>query len=346
MDLKSNEFKGVNISIERNDIDMLRLFLENGASVELAAQHAIKRLCSIKNCEIAKRLLELSRVDKNSIEVETSKSEERVRTQLKFNKTMLCLIEVCQSYDPFRLDDNVECDEFFNHMNLYEKVIAIVNSKKKDITDVFPSYHTYVSFKDLKSITSRNYYVKLVEIIEYIVDNYLQNTLKHIEYNELGNSGCGDVEILNDRHYDIVKSDLANQNFEMLKLLIEYGMDINSYDSLILRTAYKAGDIGWINYFISKGAKFSKESDGLEEACKSDKVVVLERWIRNGGVVPKNPEYPCINMACSLGNSDMVKLLVESGVDISDPERNGVRISCRLGLWRILDYLILAVTVK
>ncbi|OMH81459.1 putative ankyrin repeat protein [Zancudomyces culisetae] len=126
----------------------------------------------------------------------------------------------------------------------------------------------------------------------------------------------------------------------MLKTLIEYGLDVNSHDSLILKTAYKAGDIEWIYYFISKGAKLKGISDGFEEACKSDKVDVLKYWIKNGGVVPKDPEYECINMACLLGNFDMVKLLVENGVDLSDPTRNGVRIACRLGLKRTLKYLL------
>ncbi|OMH83202.1 putative ankyrin repeat protein L63, partial [Zancudomyces culisetae] len=98
--------------------------------------------------------------------------------------------------------------------------------------------------------------------------------------------------------------------------------------------------IGWIDYFISKGAKFNEESDGFDEACKSDKVEVLEHWIKNGGVVPNNPEYLCINMACLLGNFKMVKLLVENGVDLSDPKTNGVRIACRLGFTKTLKYLL------
>ncbi|OMH78626.1 putative ankyrin repeat protein L63 [Zancudomyces culisetae] len=110
--------------------------------------------------------------------------------------------------------------------------------------------------------------------------------------------------------------------------------------SLILKTAYKAGDIRWINYFISKGAKLKGRSDGFEEACRSNNVEVLEHWIKNGGVVPKNPEYECVNNVCLLGNFDMVKLLVESGVDLSDPERNGARIAYRLGLKRTLKYLL------
>ncbi|OMH78738.1 hypothetical protein AX774_g7865 [Zancudomyces culisetae] len=45
-------------------------------------------------------------------------------------------------------------------------------------------------------------------------------------------------------------------------------------------------------------------------------------------------------MACLLGNFDMVKLLVENGVNQSGPERYGVRIACRLGPKRTLKYLL------
>ncbi|OMH78604.1 putative ankyrin repeat protein [Zancudomyces culisetae] len=68
--------------------------------------------------------------------------------------------------------------------------------------------------------------------------------------------------------------------------------------------------------------KLKGGSDGFEEACKSDKVEVLKHWIRSGGMVPKNPKHSCINMACLLGNFGMVKLLVENGVDLSDPNQN------------------------
>ncbi|OMH79919.1 putative ankyrin repeat protein L25, partial [Zancudomyces culisetae] len=226
-------------------------------------------------------------------------------------------------------------------MDFYERVITIANSKIKNITNSCALYFKipYRSFRTRLIVkTCRD---KLVEIIDYIVEKNLQSTLNDAEYNETNESGYeNNVEELIDRHYELVKSELINRNFGMLKLIVEYGADINSYDGLILKTAYKAGDIGWIDYFISKGARFKKRSDGFEEACKSDKVEVLEHWIKNGGVIPKNPEYECINMACLLGNFDMVKLLVENGVDLSDPTRNGVRIACRLGFKKTLKYLM------
>ncbi|OMH78833.1 putative ankyrin repeat protein [Zancudomyces culisetae] len=184
-----------------------------------------------------------------------------------------------------------------------------------------------------------------IEIIDYIVENNLQNTINDTEYDEKNDvKDKNIVEVSINDYYELAKSELVNRNLGELKLLIEYGMDANANananGSLILRTAYKAGDICWIDYFISKGMKLEGESDGFEEACKSDKVEVLEHWIKNEGVVPKNSRYECINMACLLGNFDIVKLLVDNGMDLSDPKRNGVRIACSLGLRRTLKYLL------
>ncbi|OMH82271.1 putative ankyrin repeat protein L25 [Zancudomyces culisetae] len=291
----------------------------------------------------------------------TTASEFKVGRGLRFNKTVLCLIREYLPSFTIVPSHYFDFDQFFEYQDIYEELMAIIGAKKKDITNACMLYFGNSSrFGNFKDVT-RDQNDKLAEIIDYAIENNLQNILEQNEYEACKLGYEKDLEVLNDTHYDQAKFELVNQKFEMLKLLIEYGMNIGSTSfmqklfnifigkrnekidptgSLILRTAYKAGDIGWIDYFISKGAKLNGRSDGFEEACRSDKFEVLQHWIKNGGVVPKSPEYPCINMACLLGNFDMVKLLVESGVDLSNPERNGIRIACRLGLKKTLKYLL------
>ncbi|OMH85015.1 putative ankyrin repeat protein L63 [Zancudomyces culisetae] len=319
-------------------MDMIRLLLENGASVELVDQFVIENLLGIMNCEIADRLLELFDKDEGSYHVHDKVTN---GTKVRFNKTMMCLIEVCHAYHQTIFGSNVEFDEFHKHLDLYEKVMVIANSKRKNIAEAFDK--SYRSFH----VLSRGYekyvadFYNFYEILVYVILNDLEVTFNDTEYyrsNEFKNEKS--IKIFKGTPYELAKSELVNRNFENIKLLIDYGININCGNSLILRTAYKAGEIGWINYFITKGAKLEGESNGFEEACKSNKTDVLEHWIRSGGVVPKNPEYPCINMACLLGNFDMIKLLVENGVDLSDAKRNGVRIACRLGFNKKLEYLL------
>ncbi|OMH85046.1 putative ankyrin repeat protein L25 [Zancudomyces culisetae] len=338
VDLKLTHFEGILIAVKKKDINVLQLLLENGASVEPNVQHDIEKSSSVKNYEIAERLLMFSE-DKLKVKCKTLGDKLKFGMGLKFSKTIMCLIGLYQKYDAY--NDNAELDDFYEYMDLYEKMMTSTNSKKKDIVNVCASYFATLLHPSCNNKSKRACYDKVVDIIEYIVENDPEitfNNTEHCETNELENEK--DVELLNDEHYELAKSELVSRNFKMLKLLIEHGMSVNSHDSLILRTAYKAGDIDWIDYFISKGAKLRDESDGFEEACESDKVEVLQHWMKNGGVVPMNPEYPCIKMACLKGNFDMVKLLVENGVDLSDPEYNGVRIACRLGLKRTLKYLL------
>ncbi|OMH78812.1 putative ankyrin repeat protein L25 [Zancudomyces culisetae] len=375
VNLKAPEFNGIRIASENRDMDMLQLLLENDVSVGSVGKNVIVKLCSIKNHKIAKRLLEFFEIEKGKAKVksETSKTEVKSEKKLKFSKTMLCLIEVIlcfyqnelinslendhHDYENYEnvdgVDDNggggnyfyfdchVDFDDFLMHMDLYERVVSTISSKKKDITNTCALYFGNPNDTFECDAIQRDCYDKLLELINYISKKNLQRTFDDTEYDETnGLRNENNIEVLNDRHYELAKLELINRNFGMLKMLIEYGLDVNSHDSLILKTAYKAGDIDWIDYFISKGAKLKGRSDGFEEACKSDKVEVLEHWIKNGGVIPKNSRYECINMACLLGNFDMVKLLVENGVDLSDPTRNGVRIACRLGLKRTLKYLL------
>ncbi|OMH84296.1 putative ankyrin repeat protein [Zancudomyces culisetae] len=335
-DLKLPHFEGILIAVKKKDINVLQLLLENGASVEPNIQHGIEKSSSVKNYEIAERLLMFS---EDKVKCKTLGDKLKFETGLKFSKTIMCLIGLYQKYDAY--NDNAELDDFYEYMDLYEKIMTSTNSKKKNIANVCASYFATLLHPSCNNKSKRACYDKVVEIIEYIVENDPEitfNNTEHCETNESENEK--NIELLNDEHYELAKSELVDRNFEMLKLLIENGMSVNSHDSLILRTAYKAGDIDWIDYFISKGAKLRDESDGFEEACESDKVEVLQHWMKNGGVVPKNPEYPCINMACLLGNFDMVKLLVKNGVELSDPARNGIRISCRLGFKKTLKYLL------
>ncbi|OMH82137.1 putative ankyrin repeat protein [Zancudomyces culisetae] len=300
VDLKLTHFEGILIAVKKKDINVLQLLLENGASVEPNIQHGIEKSSSVKNYEIAERLLMFSE-DKLKVKCKTLGDKLKFGTRLKFIQTQ----------------------------------------KKKDITNVCASYFATLLHSSCNNRSKRACYDKVVEIIEYIVENDSEitfNNTEHCETNELENEK--DVELLNDEHYELEKSELMDRNFKMLKLLIEHEMSVNSHDNLILRTAYKSGNIDWINYFISKGAKLKGGSDGFEDVCKSNSIEVLQHWIKNGGVVPMNPEYECINMACLLGNFDMVKLLVENRVELSDPEYNGVRIACRLGFKRTLKYLL------
>ncbi|OMH82507.1 putative ankyrin repeat protein [Zancudomyces culisetae] len=330
---------------ERNygDKYMVRLLLENGASLGSETPNTIKNLCSIKNYEIVERLLDLFDKDTENAgaKPKTPEIEIKVGTRLTFNKIIPCLFEANLNLNKYYLDRNIEFEEVLEHLELYEELMMVINAGRKNINDTCAIYFSNPSGDTRSNQITRTCYNKLLEIIEYIVKNNLQSKFENTEYDEINGLGYGNnSEVLNDGHYELVKAELVNRNFEILKIIIEYGADINSHDSLILRTAYKAGDVNWINYFISKGAKLKGKSDGFEEACKSNKVEVLQHWIRNGGVVPKNPEYPCINMACLLGNFDMVKLLVENGVDLRNPARNGAGVSRRLGLKRTLKYLL------
>ncbi|OMH78838.1 hypothetical protein AX774_g7762, partial [Zancudomyces culisetae] len=131
-------------------MNMLQLFLENGALVSSNANEAIEMLCSINNYEIAKCLIES--FDRGWVKFKTSGRKPKVGTRITFNKTMLCLIEAIQSYyqtesynsyehnyeneaDFVYYGDHIEFDVFREDLDLYERIMLIKNSKKRDYTN-------------------------------------------------------------------------------------------------------------------------------------------------------------------------------------------------------------------
>ncbi|OMH85742.1 putative ankyrin repeat protein L25, partial [Zancudomyces culisetae] len=147
--------------------------------------------------------------------------------------------------------------------------------------------------------------------------------------------------VLSDCDYELAKSNIVDRNLGMIGLLIDGGLDANLSNHLVLRTAYKSGDIGWIDYFIEKGAKLGTEGYcGLDEACQSDNIEVLKHWFRNGGTVPTDPKHNGVRVASSVGNFEMVRLLVKNGACLSDPTYSGIKEACELNHQEILKYLV------
>ncbi|OMH81212.1 putative ankyrin repeat protein L25 [Zancudomyces culisetae] len=148
-------------------------------------------------------------------------------------------------------------------------------------------------------------------------------------------------DILDDEHFQAIKAKLLDRDFDLLKLLIENGAPINSHYFLVLRTAFRAGSIKWIDYFISKGARLGTEGyNGVSEACESGEVAVLRYLLKRGAIVDGESQFNGIKIACKLGNLQMVKLLVEKKADLSDPRYNGIKEACESNSLQILKYLL------
>ncbi|OMH82379.1 putative ankyrin repeat protein L25, partial [Zancudomyces culisetae] len=358
MDMKTGSVgsQGIRYACIYNDIDILRLFLEKGAKISQSSGFILAAVCDEHNYN-RKLVHELVNVPTNSRNSKNLNEDESVNEKnleigscnvkppgntLSFNKIFKFLLErltisrrqamIFMQYPELRsfsLDDN----EFTGW-----HIIYCLRRPTGDLTQLVQN--------------------KLFELLYYIDYNrlhphsYLHNqqqqctNLETVKKDKTSNDSVTrnlaiNCMILSDWDYEITNSQMANKYLGMVQLLIDNGLDTNAGHHVVLRTAYKLGDIKWIKHFIKNGARLGKERyAGLNEACQSDNIVVLEQWFENGGVVPKNPKYNGVQIACGLGNFEMLKLLIEKGAELDNPEYNGVKEACELNHVEILNYLI------
>ena len=124
------------------------------------------------------------------------------------------------------------------------------------------------------------------------------------------------------------------KEMELIKLLIKLGATLNyAYGNgvSLLQSACYSGDMEWVKFFISQGAKVNirtKCGTPLHTVCrKGDELLEIAEYLISEGA-PLNTynfryvEYP-IHIACRNGALKMVQLLVKSGASLNCTDKYG-----------------------
>ena len=123
---------------------------------------------------------------------------------------------------------------------------------------------------------------------------------------------------------------IKHNKFELVKLLIENGADINLSDNIDspLTIAIAKQDVNLISYLIKKGVDINRVDDQgntpLVYAIEQQQFKVIDLLLENGVKldVKSSKKSPLI-AAIEIGNSDLVSTLIEKGIDINNPDSQG-----------------------
>ncbi|OMH79625.1 putative ankyrin repeat protein L25 [Zancudomyces culisetae] len=320
--------KGVWCACINKNIEILRLLIKNGTKVQATSGDMLGVICNESYCsrEIIFELVTNSTNSSNNAAklhgcAETGKT-------LKFDKIIKA---------------------FLGRLNIHGRKAMMIMSQ----LTLGNIWYMQENIKGMYVVSREAIWCYAME---WTVKQLLFNIVDHIEKNKLHHTileakitgpisvfkkTIAGETVLSDCDYELAKSNIVDRNLGMIGLLIDGGLDANLSNHLVLRTAYKSGDIGWIDYFIEKGAKLGTEGYcGLDEACQSDNIEVLKHWFRNGGTVPTDPKHNGVRVASSVGNFEMVRLLVKNGACLSDPTYSGIKEACELNHQEILKYLV------
>jgi ankyrin len=109
---------------------------------------------------------------------------------------------------------------------------------------------------------------------------------------------------------------VERDDLELADLLLQKGADPNKSSSLL--RALSMGRPEMIKLFVEKGADFKTEPRLLEYAAASGKKEVVELALAKSGIVltdSENRGMPALIFAAREGSTDVVRLLLERGVD-------------------------------
>ncbi|OMH83091.1 putative ankyrin repeat protein L25, partial [Zancudomyces culisetae] len=162
-----------------------------------------------------------------------------------------------------------------------------------------------------------------------------------------------------------LKTAVESDEVRIAKLIIDAGVDLTSPDFEGIEIASSNKNVGMLRLLLENGAIFGLyNSPDILELCYIQGFEVTKHLMERFGNDSSGAKISEIDIKAGtrlkfnktllylivlfsnypgnfkdIGNFDMVKLLVESGVDLSDSNRNGVLAACKLGLKRTLKYL-------
>jgi ankyrin repeat protein len=246
--------------------------------------------------------------------------------------TLQSLIEECKSdEDKLKFEELAvarACDK--NYIETIKSLLEKYKSFREK--DTFIKFILFKAFMKDEVNIIKFLYNQDINITSEIEFNYLLDcsiTNENYELVELLLKGNLNFQIHNknlNKLYSKMYSNFKDKAFDLIKLLLERGIDINNSESKnefsFLLFACNIDRLDIIDYLIKKGANIEitgyEMYTPLKYACKEGKLQLVKFLVENGADVNGKSDYigRPITIAYDNGNLDIVKYLLDKGAYI------------------------------
>lgn len=112
---------------------------------------------------------------------------------------------------------------------------------------------------------------------------------------------------------------IQSGNMEMMTLCYKHAPEYANFYSpeSVLLSACKSGSVDMVKYLIDHGIVIKKDQELLTEVIGKDHLDILEFLLKMGARIK---DYKYLKLACEKGNLEMIKMLIDYGVDQIDPD--------------------------
>lgn len=131
----------------------------------------------------------------------------------------------------------------------------------------------------------------------------------------------GDISGCDARGNTVLNAAVAHNNFQAVKFFVEKGADVNKFGSgggCNLKRAVCRGNLEMLKYLLKHGATIDREQYLFSEAAEHGQVEIAEFLLDLGVSVEGKWHRNPISIAARNGHEDMVKFLVQQGVELND----------------------------
>ena len=327
------------------NVDLVKLLIDNGANVNVKDKSGVTPLFVVISSYVNANKVELIKLLlENGADVNATDDKGRTLLHLACDKDNLDLVKLFIKYgvDVNAKDESGVTPLFSQCQDVgdLEMIKLLVENgadvNVKDVSGYTPLYKTFASGYS----TSQN--SRAYKIAVYLLENGA--SVKDIQNSRKGGDLVENV-------YFVA---LQKEYTDLIKLMINGGMDLNSVDFMgdtpLMKTIIFSNDIDILKLLLRKKAKVNVENNKGETpftiACRRHNFNAMKLLAKKGADIHVKVEYDGfmltpLQQACKYGDDELVKVLLEIGAGKDNTElQNALLTACQEGDLEIIKLLV------
>lgn len=238
--------------------------------------------------------------------------------------------------------------EHFNQSDSYKSVfnVATAQGYLDILRDVFENLKSRGIKFDVRSLLLDAIYKNQTDVSKFLIDMGIDQSnganLQDILEKVISHGNLELVKFLVEKGIDIHYEDDAPVRYasedgyvDIVKYLVEQGADIHALDDFALRFASERGHLDVVEYLVGQGANVNSDNDfALRVASQNGYLKIAKILVENGADVNVG-----FQVSSEYGGLEMVKYMVSKGADVHANNDSALRNAIKYGHDDVADYL-------